>query len=233
MSENRPLWEALNVIFKAHPWHSVHIGENAPEIVTAYIEVVPSDTVKYELDKVTGLLKVDRPQKYSNVCPSLYGLIPQTYCGEKVAEYCMEKSHRIDLEGDADPLDICVLSEKDIPRGDLLVEAIPIGGIRMIDGGEADDKIIAVLKDDLVYGEWTDISQCPAKVIDRLVHYFLTYKEVPGSSDTQTVVIDAVYGRDEADEVIARSQEDYKARFGQIEEFLHAAVSGAVNGKKE
>jgi inorganic pyrophosphatase len=223
-TKNRPIWEAMNVIFKAHPWHSVNIGDNAPEKLTAYIEVVPSDTVKYELDKSTGLLKVDRPQKYSNICPALYGLIPQTHCADNIANFCMQKSGLENIKGDDDPLDICVLTEKDIPRGDLLVDAIPIGGIRMIDDDEADDKIIAVLKDDLVYGAWTDISVCPNKVIDRLVHYFETYKEMPGKSMKNVVSIEAVYGRDEAHEVIRCAQKDYHEHFGEIEEFLTHAL---------
>ena len=70
------------------------LGENAPEIVNCYIEMVPTDTVKYELDKATGILKVDRPQKFSSLCPSLYGLLPQTYCGPLVAKYCIEKTGR-------------------------------------------------------------------------------------------------------------------------------------------
>src|SRR5438552_2654211 len=67
-------------VFKSHPWHGVPIGPEAPAVVTAYIEIVPTDTVKYEMDKQSGYLKVDRPQKFSNICPTLYGLIPQTLC---------------------------------------------------------------------------------------------------------------------------------------------------------
>ena len=76
----------LGLMFRAHPWHGVAIGPDSPEIVNVYIEIVPTDTVKYELDKATGNLKVDRPQKYSNICPTLYGFIPQTLCAERVAE---------------------------------------------------------------------------------------------------------------------------------------------------
>src|SRR5687768_6323434 len=93
-------------LFKAHPWHGVQIGERAPEIVTVYVEIVPTDTVKYEIDKVTGYLRVNRPQKYSNVCPSLYGFIPQTYCGERVAERCTERTGRAGIVGDGDAMDI-------------------------------------------------------------------------------------------------------------------------------
>ena len=75
----------MSLMFRAHPWHGVSIGEKAPEVVTAYIEIVPTDTVKYEVDKVSGFLKVDRPQRFSNYCPVYYGLVPQTYCGDGVA----------------------------------------------------------------------------------------------------------------------------------------------------
>jgi anti-sigma regulatory factor (Ser/Thr protein kinase) len=78
----------LPLLFKPHPWHGIPIGDDAPRTVTCFIEIVPTDTVKYELDKETGYLKVDRPQKFSNICPSLYGFIPQTYCGERVGAFC-------------------------------------------------------------------------------------------------------------------------------------------------
>ena len=74
-------------LFKRNPWHGVSLGAEAPDVVTCYIEIVPTDTVKYELDKATGHLKIDRPQKYSSVCPTLYGLLPQTYCGAQVADF--------------------------------------------------------------------------------------------------------------------------------------------------
>jgi hypothetical protein len=79
-----PLGGLMGLFFRAHPWHGVAIGDDAPEIVTLYVEIVPTDTVKYEIDKVSGYLKVDRPQKYSNVCPTLYGFVPRTYCTDRV-----------------------------------------------------------------------------------------------------------------------------------------------------
>jgi inorganic pyrophosphatase len=198
--------------FKAHPWHGISIGENAPETVTAFIEIVPTDTVKYEIDKETGYLKIDRPQKFSNVVPTLYGFIPQTYCDVKVAEFAALKSGKDVTKGDGDPLDICVLSEKTITHGDVILQAIPIGGFRLIDKGEADDKIIAVMKSDEVFEHWKDITDCTEAVIDRLKHYFLTYKNIPGA-EKPTCEITHVYGRAEAFEVIKRSQEDYKNKF--------------------
>ena len=133
-------------LFKPHPWHGINIGDNAPNIVTAYIEMVPNDTIKYEIDKVSGYRKIDRPQKFSNIVPALYGFVAQTYCDENIKEFAKKQSKLNVIKGDGDPLDICVLTERNITSGDIILEAIPIGGFRMIDKGEADDKIIAVLK---------------------------------------------------------------------------------------
>ena len=198
--------------FKSHPWHGIPIGEHSPTVVTAFIEIVPTDTVKYEIDKETGYLKIDRPQKFSNVVPTLYGFIPQTYCDMKVAEFAALKSGKVVTKGDGDPLDICVLSEKTITHGDIILQAIPIGGFRLIDKGEADDKIIAVMKGDEVFEGWKDISDCTEPVIDRLKHYFLTYKNLP-NAEKPTCEITHIYGREEAYEVISRSREDYKNKF--------------------
>ena len=199
-------------LFKPHPWHGIPVGENCPNSITAYIEMVPSDTVKYEIDKLTGYRKVDRPQKFSNYVPALYGFVPQTYCDEKVREFAQLKSGLKVIKGDGDPLDICVLTERNITSGDIILEAIPIGGFRMIDKGEADDKIIAVLKQDEVYGKLKDVSECPITLIDRLKHYFLTYKNMPGQ-ENKAVEITHTYGTKEAHEVILRSMEDYNNNF--------------------
>lgn len=193
---------------KAHPWHGVSIGNKAPELVTAFIEIVPGDTVKYEIDKESGYLKIDRPQLFSNTVPSLYGFIPQTFCGAQVAAYSSQQSGKNISKGDGDPLDICVLSERPITHGDILVQAIPIGGVRLIDKGEADDKIIAVLQNDAVYGSWKDIDDCPPALLARLRHYFHTYKMVPGESGS-LVELAGVYNKAEALEVIRFSIRDY------------------------
>lgn len=212
-------WQAIGALFQAHPWHGVSIGKDAPQVVTAYIEIVPTDTVKYEIDKLTGLLKVDRPQKYSNFCPSLYGLVPQTLCTDSVAALCAERTGRTGIVGDADPLDICVLTERSISHGNILIRAIPIGGMRMIDRDEADDKVVAVLEGDATYGHIKEISECPPIVINRLRHYFLTYKQAPDAM-TAACEITHVYGREEALEVIRRSRADYLARFGDLDQML-------------
>ncbi len=214
--EMRVVLDIMSRVGKSHPWHGVPIGPEAPRVVTTYIEIVPGDTVKYELDKLTGHLKVDRPQRYSNVCPTLYGLIPRTYCGDTVAQRCMEKTGRTGISGDGDPVDICILSEKTITHGDILMEARPIGGLRMIDDQEADEKIIAVMKGDALYEYFQDIHECPIALVERLKHYFLTYKDAPGSEHRQCEIVE-VYGREEAHEVIRLSQEDYRINFPSLE----------------
>jgi inorganic pyrophosphatase len=219
----QPLWKLLGVLFKPHPWHGISPGDRIPEVLQCFIEVVPSDTLKYEIDKVSGYLKIDRPQKYSNICPALYGFVPQTFCGEGVAAFSSQKTGR-HLEGDCDPLDICVLTDRPIQHGNVLVECIPIGGFRMVDQNEADDKIIAVLKDDATYGSWIDIAQAPQPVLDRLSHYFLTYKQAPGSMSS-SCEITHTYGREEAHDVIRRSLSDYKTIFGDLEQILGEALS--------
>jgi inorganic pyrophosphatase len=168
--------------YRLHPWPGVSPGEHAPGLVTVSLEMVPGDTVKYEVDKHSGHLMLDRPQKYSSQCPAPYGFIPQTYCGSQIASYAATRAGRSDVRGDGDPLDICVLTERTINQGGILVTARPIGGFRMFDGQEADDKIVAVLRDDAAYGELRDITACARSLIDRLRHYFLTYKDMPQSS---------------------------------------------------
>jgi inorganic pyrophosphatase len=220
MTERRdPIWLALDYLFRSHPWHGVSMGKDAPRVVTTYVEIVPTDTVKYEMDKVTGILRMDRPQQYSNVCPTLYGFVPQTLCAEQVGAFCADRTGRAGIVGDGDPIDICVLTEKAISHGDILVQAIPIGGLRMIDGNEADDKIVAVLQGDGVYGGLEDIAHCPPSLIDRLRHYFLTYKQAPDRA-TRVVEITHTYGRDEAHEVIRRSHEDYRCHHAGLEATL-------------
>ncbi len=204
----------LSLLFKAHPWHGISAGPDAPDQVVAYIEIVPADTVKYELDKHSGELKLDRPQRYSSLCPSLYGFIPQTYCGERVGARCAERTGLQGIEGDGDPMDICVLSERGFTHASFLLRAHPIGGLRMVDGNQADDKIVAVLEGDLAYGAMRELGDVPRPLIERLRHYFLTYKQIPGDVPRK-VSIPEVYGREEAYDVIRRSQADYHTHFGE------------------
>ena len=220
-TDNDRLSELASMLFQAHPWHGVSPGDDAPAVVTAYIEIVPTDTVKYELDKPSGHLRLDRPQRYSSLPPTLYGFIPQTYCGEEIAEFCRVRTGgNTKVErGDGDPIDICVLTEKDFGHGNFLIRAKPIGGLRMIDGGEADDKIVAVLEGDVSYGHLNDIDSLPVGIVDRLRHYFLSYKQLP-SDTSRRVEIAAVYGRDEAHEAVRRSVRDYRGKYGEPGERL-------------
>jgi inorganic pyrophosphatase len=211
MSENDPTRASARQ-FQAHPWHGLTPGKDAPETVNAFIEIVPTDAVKYELDKESGHLHVDRPQRFSSMCPSLYGFIPQTFCGDEVAKLCAQRAGLTDIKGDGDPMDICVLTEKTFAQGNFFLNAKPIGGLRMIDGEQADDKIISILDSDLAYGHIRDIRECPKALVDRLKHYFLSYKQLPGEAPRRVEIVD-VYDREEAREVIRRSLIDYQNKF--------------------
>ena len=204
-------------MFQAHPWHGVSPytldRDLKDEPLHAFIEIVPTDAVKYELDKASGHLRVDRPQRFSSMCPTLYGFIPQTFCGDEVAELCSQRTGIDQISGDEDPMDICVLSEKAFAHGAFFLRALPIGGLRMIDGHQADDKIIAVLESDVAYGHIKDVKECPPGLLDRLKHYFLSYKQLPAEAPRRVEIAD-VYDREEALEVIRRSIRDYRSEFG-------------------
>lgn len=194
--------------FRAHPWHGLPIGDDAPGVVEAYIEITPYDAVKYELDKSTGYLRVDRPQGSSALPPCLYGFIPQTYCADRVAALTPQAD-----TGDSDPLDICVLAQQRIDRADIVVPARVVGGIRLLDEGEADDKIVAVLESDKVFDYAKELKHLPEAVVNRLVHYFATYKmEMTGEQDNPMEIV-GTYGREEAMEVITASMADYVDTF--------------------
>ena len=142
--------------WRPHPWHGIAAGPDVPRIVTAYIEISPFDQMKYEIDKDSGYLCVDRPQPTSAQQPTLYGFIPRTYCGDRVRDLMPGAEC-----GDGDPLDICVISERAIDRTEILMKAKVVGGLPMNDGGEADDKIVAVLVDDPAFGHVNEISELP------------------------------------------------------------------------
>lgn len=225
MSEkNSRLYERLKDIVRlhrAHPWHGLDIGKNFPETINAYIEITPTDQIKYELDKASGILKVDRPQRFSNTVPALYGLIPQTFSGTLTAEVTRKNTKYKDIHGDEDPLDICVLAEKNVMHSDIILKAVPIGGLRMIDGDEADDKIIAVLQGDPLYGKWTDIKDCSVSILQRLIHYFITYKTIPEEGQKNEQEITDVYDKATAHDVIERSFEDYKNKYSELYKFFN------------
>ncbi len=200
----------------AHPWHGITPGDHYPEVVNVFVEIVPTDTIKYEICKYTGHLRVDRPQKFSNMVPALYGFIPQTICLDEVAGFTMERTGESNIKGDGDALDICVLTERNINHASVILNARPIGGFRMFDGGEADDKIIAVLESDAAYSGYHELADVPAPIVDRLRHYFLTYKQSPDASHS-AITISHVYDREEAHEVIRRSVKDYATFVNQLQ----------------
>jgi inorganic pyrophosphatase len=189
--------------WRPHPWHGLETGREPPIYINSYIEITPFDLIKYEVDKATGYLRVDRPQRTSSQPPALYGLIPRTYCGEQVAALCPGA-----VRGDGDPLDVCVLSERPITRSEIIVPARVVGGIQLLDRGEADDKIIAVLEGDFIWRDVTDLGQLPTILVERLQHYFSTYKLVPGA-DLQ-IRVQQVYGAEQAARVVEAAIADYE-----------------------
>jgi inorganic pyrophosphatase len=193
--------------WRPHPWHGLEVGPQAPGIVTAYIEITPFDAVKYEIDKITGYIRVDRPQRGSAQPPTLYGFIPRTYCARRVGALAEVE------RGDGDPLDICVISERPITRADIVLHARVVGGLQMIDDGEADDKIVAVLQNDLYWGEIDELGDLPASMVERLTHYFSTYKLVPGKDSTTSVA--RAYDRAHATKVIEAAIADYDEEYGR------------------
>lgn len=192
--------------WRPHPWHGLETGPEPPVMVTAYVEITPFDVVKYEIDKPTGYLKVDRPQQTSSSPPTLYGFIPRTFAGARVRDLCPGAA-----SGDGDPMDVCVISERPIDRADILLTVRVVGGLQMLDGGEADDKIVAVLVKDPLWADVQDLVELPPALIDRLAHYFETYKLYRGSE--ADVAIQRRYGREHAFRVIEASMDDYREHF--------------------
>ncbi len=193
--------------WRPHPWHGLAAGPDVPRIVHAYIEMSRFDDIKYEIDKTTGYMRVDRPQLTSSQPPTLYGFIPRTYCGTRIHELS-PKSER----GDHDPLDICVISERPLNRAEVILNARVVGALKAIDTGEADDKIIAILQNDTFWQSVNDISEVPIVLVNRLRHYFSTYKMIPGEPSRMSV--EGVVGREEAYELIRAAMADYEEMYG-------------------
>jgi len=192
--------------WRPHPWHGLAPGADPPRMLQAYIEITPFDSVKYEIDKVTGYLRVDRLQRSSSLPPALYGFVPRTFCGPRVAALLPDAEG-----GDGDRLDICVLSERPITRAEVLLTVRVVGGLSTLDQGAADDKIIAVLQGDSVWGNAMDVTDIPERLIERLRHYFATYKLVPGQSSP--VITQEIYGLAHAEQVVTAAIQDYLLEF--------------------
>jgi len=193
--------------WRPHPWHGLEVGPSPPHVVHAYIEITPFDLIKYEIDKTTGYMWVDRPQRTSSQPPTLYGFIPRTYCGARVDELSPKAEG-----GDGDPLDICVISERPMNRSEVILSARVVGVIQAIDGGEADDKIIAVLENDPFWRDVEDVSELPQVLVNRLEHYFSTYKLIPGGSSQMS--IEEVCNREYALRVVEAAIADYDETYG-------------------
>ncbi len=187
----------------SHPWHGISTFL-AGDIVQFYIEATPFETLKYELDKPTGLLSIDRPL-HSALPPYAYGFIPRTYCGEGVNALNPNSK-----TGDDDPLDAFLISEVPLTRSGVLARGRVVGGIPMVDDGEADDKLILVLKDDPAWGGAREVDELPAGIIDRIRHYLVTYK--PGS----TVDLGETYGSEHGMAVLKASVTDYLTTFTPV-----------------
>ncbi|SKA32180.1 inorganic pyrophosphatase [Chitinophaga eiseniae] len=175
-----------------NPWHSVSPGSEVPHVVNAIIEIPKGCRAKYELDKDSGLLKLDRVLYSSVYYPANYGFIPQSYCD------------------DHDPLDILVLSQVEcVPM--CIIEAKVIGVMQMVDGGEADDKIIAVAANDMSVNHINDISELPPHFIDEMRHFFEEYKRL----EKKSVIVEEFQNKEKAEKIINQSFEDYRKIFKQ------------------
>ncbi|MCB9234117.1 MAG: inorganic diphosphatase [Bacteroidia bacterium] len=172
----------------SNPWHKVSIGDKVPQIVNGIIEIPKHTRAKYELDKDSGLLKMDRVLYSSMYYPANYGFIPQTYCD------------------DGDPLDILILSQIDVVPL-CIVSAKVIGVMRMLDGGEMDDKIIAVAENDMSVNHIQDISALPEYFFKELKNFFEDYKKL----ENKSVAVDEFQNREIAMKIIEQSMKDYAA----------------------
>jgi inorganic pyrophosphatase len=177
-------------MFVLHPWHGAHYGDKAPYTVNGLIEIPQGSRTKYEIDKPTGLLKLDRIIYSSFHYPVNYGFIPQT------------------LGQDGDPLDILVMCSESI-QPLCLVEATVIGNMQMIDNGEKDDKIIAVATKDPGVNYISNVDELPKHFIAVLRNYFEQYKVL----ENKKVEIDEFQDKDAAYKVIAEAIEFYKTTF--------------------
>jgi inorganic pyrophosphatase len=172
---------------KFNPWHHVAVGENQPGIVQAIVEIPQGSKAKYELDKDSGMLRLDRVLFSSVSYPHNYGFIPQT------------------LGDDNDPLDIIVICQIAVDPL-CIIEAKVIGVLRMIDNGEGDDKIIAVAKNDMSVNHINDVSELPPHLTVELQNFFEDYKKL----ENKVVVVEEFQNAEIAKEIVTKSIENYR-----------------------
>lgn len=175
-----------------NPWHDVSYGDESPEFVNSIIEIPKGSKAKYELDKDSGLIKLDRVLFSAVHYPANYGFIPQTYCD------------------DNDPLDILVICSVDVVPL-CIIEAKVIGVMHMVDENEKDDKIIAVAKHDMSVNHIDDINQLPPHSILEIWRFFEDYKKL----ENKNVVVEEFLGKEQAFKIIENSIEMYKDKFGK------------------
>ncbi len=175
-----------------HPWHLISSGEDTPKQVTTIIEIPQGSKAKYELDKTTGLLRLDRILQTDLTYPAHYGFIPQT------------------LSDDNDPLDaIIICSQELFPLS--IVEIRVLGALHIIDGGEQDDKIIGVAAHDPLYKEITSLESIPSALLKSIIHFFKNYKE----KERKKVIVKEVLSQETAQSIITKSIEHYRQTFGE------------------
>lgn len=177
-----------------NPWHDVSFGDQAPHIVTGIIEIPKGSKAKYELDKESGLLKLDRVLFSSIHYPANYGFIPQTYCDDK------------------DPLDILVICSIDV-QPMCILEAKVIGVMQMIDNNEEDDKIIAVANNDMSVRHFNDISELPPHTLLEMRRFFEDYKKL----EHKEVIVEQFLGREDAYRIIEDSIRLYNETFPELQ----------------
>ena len=171
-------------------WHDMDPSQIKSNDFTAVIEIPKGSKCKYELDKYTGLLKLDRILYTSTHYPANYGFIPRTFAD------------------DGDPLDVLVLcSEPIYPL--TLTRVYPIGVMRMIDDGKMDDKVIAIPFSDPTYLGITSIDELPPHIFDEIMHFFTVYKQL----ENKQTAVKTLFGRQEAEKIIEQAIEDYKKKF--------------------
>lgn len=175
-----------------NPWHDISYGKDSPEVVQAIIEISKGSKGKFELDKESGLIRLDRVLYSSVHYPANYGFIPQTYCD------------------DNDPLDILVFASIEIPKM-CLIDAKVIGVMRMVDSGEIDDKIIAVAANDISVSYRNDISELPPHTTLEMQTFFEDYKNL----EHKEVIVEEFYGREKAYEIVNEAIELYRTTFGE------------------
>ncbi len=193
--------ETVTDVQRSHPWHGIDPVVRESDRIRVFIETIQFDTMKYEMDRSTGLLMVDQPLQMSSLPPYPYGFVPRSYCGPLVAAICEVSS------SDQSPMDIFVLSERSILERGVIAEVRLVGGFPVLENGRADDKLIAILARDGVLGGVSDVDGVPIASLDRIIHF------LRGDSMSDAVEVGDPYGRARAERLLDAAFEDYRNVF--------------------